>query len=197
MLKGMTIKLHTGENFENIENVLVGEPSSTGTSYMLAIPKGDVHDWTDRMVEFFGRKFRTIGLAEQGIEENIPLLWHKKVKVELMNINSSCTIFEKDTFKKHFFENIHLCDNRSQKATSNGIQVTGNMNVYIYLDSEYQPKINDIIVPENCEFEFNTDSQKSISESFAEFRKKFDFATINSVSIKNSIKIPDYEIVAR
>ena len=105
MLKGMTIKLYTGENFENIENVLVGEPSSTGTSYMLAIPKGDVHDWTDRIVEFFGRKFRTIGLAEQGIEENIPLLWHKKVKVELMNINSSCTIFEKDTFKKHFFEN--------------------------------------------------------------------------------------------
>lgn len=197
MLKGMTVKLHTEKNFENIENVLVGEPSSAGTSYILAIPKGDNHEWEDKVVEFFGRKFRTVGFTEQGIEENIPLLWHKKIKVELMNINASCTIFEKDTFIRHFFENAYIYDNRSQKIVSNGIQVTGDMKVHIYLNNEYQPKINDILVLDNCDFEFDTKSQKSISESFSEFRKKFNFSTINSISIINSCKIPDYDITAR
>lgn len=76
-----------------INNVLVGEPSSeditdtlnlTGKhlAYTLAIPKGDTHTWTDRKVGFFGQLFKTIGEPTQGIEENIPLSWNKKVKVE-------------------------------------------------------------------------------------------------------------------
>ena len=77
----------------NVDNVLVGEPSSeditdtlnlTGKhlAYTLAIPKGDTHTWTDREVRFFNEKFRTIGSPTQGIEANIPLSWNKKVKVE-------------------------------------------------------------------------------------------------------------------
>lgn len=78
---------------ENIDNVLVGEPSAddvtttinlTGkkVAYTLAIPKGDTHDWTDKKVSFWGETFRTIGAPTQGIEANIPLSWNKKVKVE-------------------------------------------------------------------------------------------------------------------
>lgn len=81
------------ENAVEVKNVLVGEPSSedvldtfnlTGKrlAYTLAIPKGDAHIWTNRTVEFFGEKFRTIGNPTQGIEANIPLKWNKKVKVE-------------------------------------------------------------------------------------------------------------------
>lgn len=77
----------------NVDNVLVGEPSTeditdtlnlTGKhlAYTLAIPKGDTHTWTDREVRFFNEKFRTIGSPTQGIEANIPLSWNKKVKVE-------------------------------------------------------------------------------------------------------------------
>ena len=73
--------------------MLVGEPSaedvcerdqpiSKRIAYTLAIPKGDTHVWEDTEVEFFGRKFRTIGLPTEGIEENLPLSWNKKVKVE-------------------------------------------------------------------------------------------------------------------
>ena len=51
-------------------------------AYTLAVPKGDTHDWTDTEVEFFGMKFKTVGIPTQGIEENIPLLWNKKVQVE-------------------------------------------------------------------------------------------------------------------
>lgn len=107
MIAGMTIKLYdkvkTGEDefgrpmYEpvavDVADVLIGEPTTeevrdtldlTGKylAYTLAIPKGDTNIWTDRIVEFFGGKFRTIGEPVQGIEANIPLRWHKKVKVE-------------------------------------------------------------------------------------------------------------------
>lgn len=76
-----------------VENVLIGEPSTqdivdvlnlTGKklAYTLAIPKGDAHEWTNRTVEFFGERFRTIGEPTQGIEALIPLEWNRKVKVE-------------------------------------------------------------------------------------------------------------------
>lgn len=106
-LKGMTVILYepveTGKDgfgrpvydeIENpIENVLIGEPSSdeiaetldtTGKkiAYTLAIPKGDNHDWKDKKVKFFGTIFKVIGFPTEGQEENIPLSWNKKVKVE-------------------------------------------------------------------------------------------------------------------
>lgn len=78
---------------ETVDNVLVGEPSADDVvnemnlsgrriAYVLAIPKGDEHDWENTEVEFWGMKFRTVGIPTQGIEENIPLEWNKKVKVE-------------------------------------------------------------------------------------------------------------------
>lgn len=81
------------ETAEQVENVLIGEPSTddiTDTltlygkrlAYTLGIPKGDTHTWTDRTVEFFGERFRTIGEPTMGIEHLIPLSWNKKVKVE-------------------------------------------------------------------------------------------------------------------
>lgn len=107
MIKGITVKLYekveTGEDefghpiYEEVavevENVLVGEPTTDDITttqdltgkvvvYTLGIPKGDKHDWKDRRVEFFGEMFRTIGFPIQGIEENIPLSWNKKIKVE-------------------------------------------------------------------------------------------------------------------
>lgn len=50
--------------------------------YTLGIPKGDANTWKDRFVEFFGQRFKVITVAEVGIEDNVPLLWHKKVLVE-------------------------------------------------------------------------------------------------------------------
>lgn len=81
------------ESTITVENVLVGEPSTDEiidemnlsgkrVAYVLGIPKGDTHVWKDTTVEFWGMKFRTIGVPTQGIEEMIPLSWNKKVKVE-------------------------------------------------------------------------------------------------------------------
>lgn len=107
MIKGITValkkKVQTGtDGFgrpiygyedESVDNVLVA-PASTDdivTSqdlygkkavYTLAIPKGDTHDWIDTVVEFFGQEWKTFGYPLEGIEDNIPLDWNKKVMVE-------------------------------------------------------------------------------------------------------------------
>ena len=75
-----------------VDNVLIGQPETDEITssidlygkkieYMLGIPKGDTHNWEDTCVEFFGRKYQTFGATIQGIEENIPTPWHKKVRV--------------------------------------------------------------------------------------------------------------------
>ncbi|HEL0620362.1 hypothetical protein [Streptococcus equi] len=76
-----------------VENVLVA-PATTEditnqlslsgkkVEYVLAIPKGDEHDWENKEVRFFDKKWRTVGLPLKGIEELIPLDWNKKVMVE-------------------------------------------------------------------------------------------------------------------
>jgi hypothetical protein len=81
------------ETLENVEDVLVGQPTSddvlstlelTGKhiAYTLGIPKGDTHQWYDTDVIIWGERFRTIGYPVTGIQENIPLRWGSNVKVE-------------------------------------------------------------------------------------------------------------------
>jgi hypothetical protein len=83
-----------------VNNVLIGEPSTDDITssvqlygkqikYMLAIPKGDENDWTDRRVDWvdaYGitHNLHTFGFPITGIEGNIPpqLPWHMKVRCE-------------------------------------------------------------------------------------------------------------------
>lgn len=79
-----------------VDNVLVGEPSTDEiqnaltlfgktVTYTLAIPKGDTNIWEDTEVilpEPFAGTYRTVGFPTAGIEENIPLKWNKKVRLE-------------------------------------------------------------------------------------------------------------------
>lgn len=78
---------------ENVENVLVAPASADDIAtsqdlygkkavYTMAIPKGDTHNWIDVKVRFFGQEWSTFGIPLEGIEENIPLNWNKKVMVE-------------------------------------------------------------------------------------------------------------------
>ena len=76
-----------------IDNVIVSpattedvtsQMSVTGKkiSYTLGIPKGDNNDWENKEVRFFGKRWKTVGIPLEGIEELIPLEWNKKVMVE-------------------------------------------------------------------------------------------------------------------
>lgn len=77
----------------SVENVLIAPVSSDDVLsktdlegkkgvYVLAIPKGDAHDWEDVEVEFFGQRWKSFGIPLEGMEEHIPLQWNKKVTVE-------------------------------------------------------------------------------------------------------------------
>lgn len=110
MIHGITVKLEvtteTGKNavgeteviseFVDVHDVLVGQPTereildSTNlegrkATYILGIPKGDAHEWTNKKVRFFGAEFRTIGAPIEGIDDLMPLRWNKKVRVENVN----------------------------------------------------------------------------------------------------------------
>lgn len=81
-----------------VDNVLVGEPSTDDytssvsvfgkqITYMLGIPKGDAHDWTDKKVEWTDAQgntqtVHTFGYPIMGVEANIPGRWHMKVRCE-------------------------------------------------------------------------------------------------------------------
>lgn len=84
----------------SVDNVLIGEPSTdditTSVSlygktikYMLGIPKGDTHDWKDKVVSWtdaYGitHRVKTFGFPITGIEANLPsqIPWHMKVRCE-------------------------------------------------------------------------------------------------------------------
>lgn len=77
-----------------VDNVLVSPASSSDVEdstklygkhavYSLGIPKGDSHQWEDSIVEFFGRKWRTFGVLQLGIEADVPTAWHGKIQVEV------------------------------------------------------------------------------------------------------------------
>ena len=107
LIQGITVRLYeptqTGVDAFNspiyseqpvdVENVLVspvsaedlvGETQLNGKRavYELCIPKGDNHDWQDKRVEFFGQMWRTFGIPLQWIEQNVPLDWNIKIRVE-------------------------------------------------------------------------------------------------------------------
>ena len=109
MLKGETVRLYTTKEtgrddlnrpvYEEvaveIENVLIGSPTSeeavntlnlTGrrAAYTLGIPKGDTNDWENKTVEFWGEKWRTIGIPTTAVQELLPcgMPWGKNVQVE-------------------------------------------------------------------------------------------------------------------
>ena len=107
MLKGITIHLSTRTQtdsdpfghptfetaFVPVDNVLVAPMSDTEVLetlnltgkkavYQLAIPKGDAHEWENQTVRFFGEEWRVIGKPTRGMDQQIPLGWNLKVKVE-------------------------------------------------------------------------------------------------------------------
>ena len=93
------------EEQEIVENVLVGEPTTDDIAssadlygrkiaYMLGIPKGDNHNWENRKIQWVDAYGRTItvksfGIPITGIEENIPMQWHMKVRVEAYEASQS------------------------------------------------------------------------------------------------------------
>ena len=81
------------EKWVDVKDVLVGSPTTDDVinslnlygkrlEFVLGIPKGDAHNWTDTQVVIWGKVYRTFGFPTTGEEANIPLRWGQNVKVE-------------------------------------------------------------------------------------------------------------------
>lgn len=81
------------EKLVDVPDVLVGSPTTDDVTdslnlygkkieYMLGIPKGDTHNWTDTDVIIWGNRYRTFGYPITGEQANIPLRWGQNVRVE-------------------------------------------------------------------------------------------------------------------
>ena len=106
-MKGTTVQLVVGtvtnydpfgnpiehEELIDVPDVLVGQPSTDDVTntiqlygkridYVLGIPKGDTHNWTDTDVIIWGNRYRTFGYPITGEQANIPLRWGQNVRVE-------------------------------------------------------------------------------------------------------------------
>lgn len=81
------------ENSIDVENVLICPVSTEDIAedlqlygkravYELHIPKTDANQWENRIVEFYGQRWRTFGIHLQWMEALTPGPWNRKVKVE-------------------------------------------------------------------------------------------------------------------
>lgn len=51
-------------------------------TYELSIPKKNTNVWENVTVEFWGKKWKTVGPVQQLMTEHVPLDWDRKVRVE-------------------------------------------------------------------------------------------------------------------
>lgn len=84
--------IYTTQNVD-VKNVIVGSPSSDSAvaelnlfgkriAFTLGIPKGDTHDWNDKIVIIRGARYRTYGFPLTQTDANVPGMWNTQVKVE-------------------------------------------------------------------------------------------------------------------
>lgn len=111
--------------------------------------------------------------------------------------NADCTVYEKDSFVRHTIKGVFWSDNRGQTVTKNSVQVSDSVLVYIY-SGDYVLKAGDIIVKGIVDFEFDSSSQKSVSDSMKLFREQFpDFAVVKNVNDCRYGGLPHIEVTAK
>lgn len=114
-----------------------------------------------------------------------------------MLTNADCTIYEKDTYTRHFIPEVYWDDDRGHIVTKIGAQIENNLIVYIY-DNTYIPKAGDIIVRGECEYIFDAASEQAVSESMKAFRMlRPDFSVVKDVKDGWYGGLPHYELTAR
>lgn len=111
--------------------------------------------------------------------------------------NADCTIYEKDTYTRHFVSGVYWNDSRGRTVSKNGIQVSDSLIVYIY-KSDYTPKAGDIIVKGDVNFAFTATTQQTASASMAQFRAAYPlFAFVKNVTDCRYGGLSHIEVVAR
>lgn len=114
-----------------------------------------------------------------------------------MLVNADCTVYEKDTYARHVIKDIYWNDSRGRTVSKSGIQISDQVIVYIY-NSDYIPKAGDIIIKDECSFQFDAISQQTASQSMKLFRELHpEFAVVKNVQDARYGGLPHIEVLAR
>ena len=119
-----------------------------------------------------------------------------------MLVNADCTLYrynkETEGYERHFIPSVYWHESRGGNTLKSGLQSVHSTTVYFY-NSDILPETptKDLLVKGNCSFQFDNTSPKSISESFASFRKENKFVTVMGVDDCNYGGLPHYEITAK
>ena len=121
---------------------------------------------------------------------------------EIMMVNADCTLYryndKTEGYDRFFIPSVYWHENKGGNTLKSGLQTVHGTTVFIY-DSAFLPETptKDILVKGNCGFKFDNTSQKTVSESFSDFRKKYSFVTVMSVDDCNFGGLPHWEITAK
>lgn len=116
---------------------------------------------------------------------------------EEMLSNADVTFYSAKTYERHTANKAYFTDNRGQTLKKNGIEISDAISVYLYTD-EYIPKAGDIVIKGIVNFDFDTSTEQTVSESMKQFRSQYpDFAVVKSVSDYRFGGLPHIEITAR
>ena len=111
--------------------------------------------------------------------------------------NADVTFYSAKTYERHTANKAYFTDNRGQTLKENGIEISDAISVYLYTD-EYIPKAGDIVIKGIVNFDFDTSTEQTVSESMKQFRSQYpDFAVVKSVSDYRFGGLPHIEITAR
>ena len=197
-LTGADIILWGGDTAETVHDVLIGEPLNGGREFTLGIPKGDIHDWLDRRVSFFGRDFCTTGFPEEGIEANIPLRWHKRVHVRMTG-TQTVTVWEHESLARHTLGFCEVWDMRGITAVKDILLTADRLGVRVpSCSADYVPKAGDLIAASETDFELAADDPQEQSAKMAEFRRTVTgYAVIEAVTVELNGRRYNYTITAK
>ena len=114
-----------------------------------------------------------------------------------MLANADVTFYNVEDYSRHTATKAYFADSRGQTVKKNGIEISDAVCVYLYT-TEYIPKEGDIVVKGLVDFEFDSSTQQTASESMKVFRKLYpQFAVVKSVSDYMYGGLPHIEITAR
>lgn len=119
-----------------------------------------------------------------------------------MMVNADCTLYrynkKTEGYDRLFIPSVYWHEYKGGNTLKSGLQTVHSTTVFIY-DSSILPETptKDLLVKGDCPFIFDNTSEKSISESFSKFRKKYKFATVMSIDDCNFGSLPHYEITAK
>lgn len=116
--------------------------------------------------------------------------------------NADCTLYrynaETEGYDRFFIPSVYWHESKGGNTLKSGLQSVHSTTVYVYdKDTLPQTPTKDLLVKGNCSFTFDNSSPKSISESFAKFRKQHKFVTVMSVDDCFFGGLPHCEITAK